>query len=55
MRKKAYHSLRRKDGTIVEGPVVVSFRDDGTAAEWHLLQGEEPATEWVGCQFDFPE
>ena len=46
--RKAYHRLLLPDGTLVEGPVVVSFDEKGNLLEWHHLQQEEARTEWVG-------
>lgn len=45
--KVAYHRLLLDDGTQVEGPVVVCYKEDGSA-EWHLLQGEESSVIWQG-------
>lgn len=46
--KRAYHQLILPDGTCQEGPVVVETDAEGRLIGWHLLQGEEPFTEWVG-------
>ena len=46
--RKAYHRLFLPDGTLVEGPVIVSLDENGNVLEWHRMQQEEARTEWVG-------
>ena len=46
--RMAYHRISLPDGTMVEGPVVVSLDENGKVSEWHRLQREEAQTEWVG-------
>jgi len=46
--KRAYHRIQTAEDQIIEGPLVVEFEEDGTFLSYHLLQQEEPATEWVG-------
>ena len=46
--KRAYHDILLADGTLLAGPVVVETNRDGSIVSWHLLDGEEPFTEWVG-------
>lgn len=48
-KKIAYNRLRLDDGSVVAGPVVVSYEiGTGRATEWHLLSGEEPFVIWNG-------
>ena len=49
--KRGYHRLQTADGQIVKGPLVVELDEDGKLLSYHLLQQEEPATEWVGGTF----
>ena len=49
--KRAYHDILLSDGTLQHGPVVVETDDAGRFLSWHLLQQEEPFTEWVGGCF----
>lgn len=37
-----------RDGTKVEGPLVVETDDNGRFLSWHPLLREEPFTEWRG-------
>ena len=46
--KAAYHDILLADGTLRRGPIVVETDDDGCFLRWHLLEAEEPFTEWVG-------
>ena len=46
--KRAYHDILLADGTLLTGPVVVETNRDGSIVGWHLLEEEEPFTEWVG-------
>ncbi|MCR5849775.1 MAG: hypothetical protein K6G92_03570 [Bacteroidaceae bacterium] len=46
--KRAYHDILLPDGTRHRGPVVVETDDEDRLLSWHLLDGEEPFTEWVG-------
>lgn len=46
--KRAYHDILLTDGTLLAGPVVVETNRDGSTVGWHLLEAEEPFTEWVG-------
>ena len=48
VKQKAFHDLRLSDGTLVAGPVSVTFDADDHPVSWHLLTAEEPFTEWVG-------
>lgn len=48
--RKAYNQILLPDGTIVPGPVVVEFYEDGTYS-YHPLTAEEPFTEWIGGTF----
>lgn len=50
--RKAYNQILLPDGTIVPGPVVVEFYEDGTYS-YHPLTAEEPFTEWIGGTFTF--
>lgn len=52
MKQRAYHKLTLENGTIVHGPLVVCFDDDEKFLSWHLLEREEPFTEWVGGHFE---
>lgn len=48
-KKIAYNRLHLDDGSVVMGPVVVSYDiDTRDATEWHLLSGEEPFVIWNG-------
>jgi hypothetical protein len=40
--------MQTAEGQIIEGPLVVELKEDGTFLSYHILQQEEPATEWVG-------
>ena len=46
--KRAYHDILLADGTLLAGPVVVETNIEGHLVGWHLLDGEEPFTEWIG-------
>lgn len=46
--KRGYHRMQTAEGQIIEGPLVVELKEDGTFLSYHILQQEEPATEWVG-------
>ena len=46
--KRAYHDILLPDGTLQQGPVVVETDEEGRFLGWHLLEGEEAFTEWVG-------
>ena len=46
--KRAYHDILLADGTSLAGPVVVETNRDGSIVSWHLLEAEEPFTEWIG-------
>jgi len=48
MIRRAYHRIRKADGQVIEGPLVVELTDDGTFVSYHLLRQEEPYTEWLG-------
>lgn len=48
MKRRAYHFLTLPDGRRINGPVVVCFDDDEKMLSWHLLDAEEPSTEWIG-------
>lgn len=48
MIRRAYHRIRKADGQVIEGPLVVELTDDGTFVSYHLLRQEEPCTEWLG-------
>lgn len=52
MIQRAYHHLTLPDGQRINGPVVVCFDEDGKMQSWHLLDAEEPFTEWLGGHFD---
>ncbi len=52
MKRRAYHFLTLPDGRRINGPVVVCFDDDEKMLSWHLLDAEEPSTEWIGGHFD---
>ena len=49
--KRAYHRIQTTDGQVLEGPVVVELDENGNYLSHHILQQEEPATEWVGGTF----
>ena len=46
--KRAYHDILLPDGTLQQGPVVVETDSEGRFLGWHLLEGEESFTEWIG-------
>jgi len=46
--KHAYHDIILPDGTRQEGPIVVESDAEGHLLNWHLLNGEEASTEWIG-------
>ena len=46
--KRAYHRLRRKDGQVINGPLVVVSDEDNRFLSYHPLQQEEETTVWVG-------
>ena len=52
---RAYHELRLTDGTLVDGPVSITFDDDDNPVEWHHLTSEEPFTVWIGGVFCISE
>ena len=43
-----YEYILLPDGTLQQGPVVVETDEEGRFLGWHLLEGEETFTEWVG-------
>lgn len=49
--RRGYHRMQNAEGLIIEGPLVVELTEDGTMLSYHLLQNEEPSTEWVGGTF----
>ncbi len=51
---RAYHALRLSNGQLIQGPVSVSFDAEGNVISWHLLDSEEPFTEWVGGVLNTP-
>lgn len=53
--KRAYHDILLTDGTLLAGPVVVETNRDGSIVGWHLLEAEEPFTEWVGGTYSVGE
>lgn len=53
--KRAYHDILLADGTLLAGPVVVETNRDGSIVSWHLLEAEEPFTEWVGGTYSVGE
>jgi len=52
--KRAYHDILLPDGTLQHGPVVVETDAEGHVLEWHLLEGEESFTEWLGGTYNLP-
>lgn len=46
--KRTYHDILLPDGTLQQGPVVVETDEEGRFLSWHLLEEEEPFTEWLG-------
>lgn len=52
MKKRAYHSILQPNGEVTQGPVVVTTDREGKLIEWHLLDGEEPMTEWIGGTYE---
>jgi len=46
--KRAYHDIILPDGTRQAGPVVVETDTAGQLVGWHMLEREEPSTEWLG-------
>lgn len=53
MKKRAYHSILQPNGEVTQGPVVVTTDREGKLIEWHLLDGEEPMTEWIGGTYEW--
>lgn len=52
MIRRAYHRIRKADGQIIEGPLVVELTDEGSMLSYHLLHQEEPYTEWQGGTYE---
>lgn len=46
--KFAYHDIILPDGRLQQGPIVVETDDEGNCISWHLLEQEEPFTQWIG-------
>ena len=49
--QKAYHRIQFPDGTLLSGPFIVTFSENGSYAGHHILTAEEAVTEWVGGTF----
>lgn len=49
--KKAYHRLIKRDGQVINGPIVVVFDENNIPISCHQLIQEEANTEWIGGEF----
>lgn len=48
MKRLGYHRIRWADESTTEGPLVAELDDANRLVGWHLLKGEEAATQWIG-------
>lgn len=51
MKSFGYHNIQFRDGTEVDGPLVVEIDGNGCFLSWHPLLGEEAFVEWRGGTF----
>ena len=52
MIRRGYHRIRKADGQIIEGPLVVELTDEGSMLSYYLIDNEEPYTEWQGGTYE---
>ncbi|MCF0196487.1 MAG: hypothetical protein HUK03_04520 [Bacteroidaceae bacterium] len=50
--KRGFHRIKREDGSLVDGPVVVETDEAGCMLAWHRMEHEEPATVWTGGTYE---